>query len=151
MALEKEGEEEKFRQNHSDNTKRTEKEEEELAHETLLDSLNKIQSRIQKLDRAIEFTEDNPRKLAILTNARARQQQQLFYCVALLRDPKLRLTTENGRSRDFARLIEKALLEDNPAAAKLVEEAEQKSGSTVSPKVESQRASNSLNEEEEDA
>ena len=54
MALEKEREEEKFRHNHSDSAKRTEKEEEELAHETLLDSLTKILSRIQKLESAFQ-------------------------------------------------------------------------------------------------
>lgn len=121
MALEKR--EEKVRA-------KREEEEADLVHNVLLESLRSVQSHLQKIDKAIDFNEDNPRKLAILTNARARQQQQLFFCVALLRDPKLRLTSENGRTKDFARMMEGALLQDNPASAKLVKEAEAREGSS---------------------
>ncbi len=61
----------------------------------------------------------------MLLNSRAKLQQQMFYCIALMRDPKLRLSTDSGRQRDFARMIQKALIDENPAIAKLVREADQ--------------------------
>lgn len=48
----------------------TQEEEEDLVHDTLRDSLGRIQSDILKLERAIDFNENNPRKLAILLNAK---------------------------------------------------------------------------------
>ncbi len=101
------------------------KSDEEKIHEIIWETLTRLQSDIQSLNRAIDFNEENPRKLAILINARARLQQQIFYCIALLGNPKLNLLTDTGRNRDFARLIQKALLDENPAAKKMVEEAMQ--------------------------
>ncbi|MHB2036526.1 MAG: hypothetical protein ACYCPW_07265 [Nitrososphaerales archaeon] len=97
--------------------------EEEEVNEILRESLQTLRSDVQSLNKAINFNEDNPRKLAMLINARAKIQQQIYYCIALMRDPKLKLTSDSGRSRDFARLIQKALLEENPAVARMVQEA----------------------------
>ena len=133
MALEN-NEEAAERPNPSKKKKKSkEEEEEDLLHEILIDSLHRIRSDLERLDKAIDFNEDNPRKLSILLNTKARTQQQLFYCVALMRDPKLRLTSESGRMKDFAKRIEKSLLDENPASAKLVQATETAQDSKNSP------------------
>ena len=97
--------------------------EEEEVNEILRESLNTLRSDVQSLNKAINFNEDNPRKLAILINARARDPAAdlLLHCAH--ERPQVELTSDSGRARDFARLIQNALLQDNPAVAKMVEEA----------------------------
>lgn len=102
------------------------KKEEEEFEEVLQDALVILRSDFHALSKAIDFNEENPRKLALLVNSRSRIIQQILYCVAMMRDPKLRLTSEGGRRRDFARIIEKALLKDNPLVSKLMDEASSK-------------------------
>jgi FMN phosphatase YigB (HAD superfamily) len=100
--------------------------EEEKIREIIWKSLSYLQADVEALNKAINFNEENARKLAILINARSKVQHQIFLSIALLRNPKLSLTTDSGRNRDFARLIKNALLEEGPAAMKLVEEAARK-------------------------
>ncbi|MGI0080200.1 MAG: hypothetical protein ACRECH_11300 [Nitrososphaerales archaeon] len=104
-------------------TKKKKKSEEDKIHDIIWNSLSDLQADVSSLNKAINFHEDNPRRLAILINARARVQQQIFYCVALLGNPKLKLMTETGRNLDFARMMKRALLDQNPAARKMVDEA----------------------------
>ena len=54
------------------------KTEEDQIHEIIWTSLAELQSNVQALNKAIDFNEENPRKLAILINARARIQQQIL-------------------------------------------------------------------------
>ena len=79
-----------------------------------------------KLGDAIDFSSENVRKLAILINARQRIAMSVFAGTSLMRGPKLRLMTNAGRRRDLARMIERALLKNNPVAKKMVEEADRK-------------------------
>jgi hypothetical protein len=97
--------------------------EEDKIHKIIWDSILGMQSDVDSLNKAIDFNEENPRKLAILINARARIQQQILYCIVLLRNPKLKLSIDSGRNLDFARMIKKALDEENPLVRKMVEEA----------------------------
>lgn len=99
------------------------KRDEDEVSDILWESLRTLRSDFQTLNKAIDFNETNSRKLAILVNARARIQQQIFYCIALMRDPKLELMTTDGRQKDFARMMQKILIEENPVVAKLVEKA----------------------------
>jgi hypothetical protein len=99
------------------------KTEEDEIHEIVWNSLFELRSDVLSLNRAIDFNAENSRKLSILVNARSRIQQQIFYCVTLLRDPKLKLLTDTGRNKDFARLMKRALLDENPAVKKMIEQS----------------------------
>jgi DNA polymerase III delta prime subunit len=83
---------------------------EEELEEILSNSLRDMVSDIAALNKSIDFNDANPRKLATLVNSKAKLTQQLLYCIAMLRDPKLKLMTDNGQIRDLAGLIEKAYL-----------------------------------------
>lgn len=102
------------------------KSDEDKIHDIIWESLFELRSNVVALNKAIKFNEENPRKLAILINSRAKVQQQIFYCVTLLGNPKLKLMTDSGRNKDFARMMKQAVLEDNPAVKRMVEEAKQK-------------------------
>ena|SRR5208282_2655606 len=110
--------------------KKKEEDEEDQIHQIVWNSLLELRSDMQALNRAINFNEENPRKLAILINTRVRIQAQIFNCVALLKNPKLKLMTDSGRNRDLARLMQRALLDENPAVKKMIEEAKQKQTSS---------------------
>jgi len=79
-----------------------------------------------KLTTAIDFNTENARRLAILVNARQKIAMTIFTGTSLLRDPKLQLSTQSGKRRDLARLIQRALLKNNPALNKMVGEAANK-------------------------
>ena len=111
--------------------------EEELIHELLLKSLERSKEDIQTLNKSIDKNQDSPRSLAFLVNSRHKVYQQVFYSIALMRDPKLKLSPERAAS-DLARAIKATLLEDNPAAKKLItekadENSEPKDSSSDSP------------------
>jgi hypothetical protein len=109
-------------------TKKKKSEEDQL-HDILWNSLSSLQSDVQSLENAIALGEKDQRRFATLLNAKARARQQLFYAASLLRDPKLKLMTDTGRAKDFARLIKQSLLDENPAVKKMVEEANQRGAS----------------------
>ena len=80
---------------------------EEELNEILSNSLRGMVSDVAALNNSIDFNDANPRKLATLVNSKAKLTQQLLYCIAMLRDPKLKLMTDNGQFRDLASLIQK--------------------------------------------
>lgn len=85
-----------------------------------------LKSDFQKLNDAINFSEENPKKLALLLNSRQRIAMTIFTCMSLMRDPKLKITSDSGRKKDLARLIQKTLLKNSPVVEKLVSESEEK-------------------------
>ena len=79
-----------------------------------------------KLSSAIDFNSENARRLTVLLNARQKIAMSIFTGTSLIRDPKLKLTTDSGKRRDLARMIQRALIKNNPAAKKMVSTAERK-------------------------
>jgi hypothetical protein len=75
----------------------------------MMEMLESLRGDFQALNEMIDFKETNPRKLALVLNSRARISQQILYCIAMMRDPKLKLSYDSGRKRDFAKMIEKVL------------------------------------------
>jgi len=90
-----------------------------------------------RLTNAIDFNE-NARKLAILVNARQRIAMSIFTGTSLIRDPKLKLTTDTGKRRDLALMFQRVLLKNNPATKKMVSEADMNDGSEDIERTESQ-------------
>ncbi len=93
--------------------------------EDLREILELLKLDFRRLTSAIDFNHENPRKLAILVNSRQKITNSIFIGISLLRDPKLKLTTDSGRRVDLARMIQKTLLKNNPATKKMVEDLEQ--------------------------
>lgn len=84
----------------------------------MMEMLETLRGDFKALNESIDFKETNPRKLALVLNSRARISQQILYCIAMMRDPKLKLAYESGRKRDFAKMIEKVLPREVPAFSK---------------------------------
>ena len=76
-----------------------------------------------KLTSVIDFNTDNARKLALLVNTRQKIAMSIFMGVSVTRNPKLKLMTDSGRRRDLARMIQRAMIKNNPASKKIVEES----------------------------
>ncbi len=89
----------------------------------LREILNLLKEDFHKLSSAIDFNSENARRLAVLVNARQKIAMSIFTGTALIRDPKLKLTTDTGKMRDLARMIQRALLKNNPALKKMAEDA----------------------------
>lgn len=96
---------------------------EEEDDDDLREILRRLKTDFHKLTAAIDFNTENARKLAVLVNARQKIAMSIFTGTALIRDPKLRLATDSGKRRDLAKMIQKALLKNNPATSKMVDEA----------------------------
>ena len=91
-------------------------------------SLTDLQGDIDRLNKAIAFYENDPKKLTMLIGARSKVFNQLFECASMIADPKLRRASKDARSLDFARMIERTKnmrKEKEESVAKLVEKANQ--------------------------
>ena len=115
-------------------------EEEKKDEDDLSEIIEQLKLDFHKLGKAIDFNSENVRRLAILINARQRIAMSVFAGTSMMRDPKLRLMTNAGRRRDLARMIERALLKNNPAANKMAQDANRReevsAKETTSPKKE---------------
>jgi hypothetical protein len=92
----------------------------------LREILKILKEDFRKLSGAIDYNTENARKLAVLVNARQKIAMSIFTGTALIRDPKLQLVTDTGKKRDLARMIQKAMLKNNPMANRMVSDVEKK-------------------------
>ncbi|MHB8566426.1 MAG: hypothetical protein ACYC7D_08675 [Nitrososphaerales archaeon] len=83
------------------------------------DSLASLSDYSKRVDRLIELNDGNPRRVAILVNAKARAVHEMFVCISIMRDPKLRLTTTRGKNRDLARLLERTVRREKASVSRL--------------------------------
>lgn len=97
--------------------------EQEYIHDLLFRDLEMLKAHAARIDKTIEVNQDSAKRLVMLVNSRARIQQQILMCAEKLTNPKLKLYTDSGKQRDFASMISKALVDENPSVKKLVEEA----------------------------
>ncbi|MDG6905033.1 MAG: hypothetical protein JRN20_04530 [Nitrososphaerota archaeon] len=100
--------------------------EEDYIHDIIFQQLQKLKSHAESVDDAIELNKDNVRKLTALIHARTKLQQQILMCSEVLRDPKLKLYTDSGKQRDFAKLVEAALIDENPAVKEMIDKSTSK-------------------------
>ncbi|HZW56247.1 MAG TPA: hypothetical protein VFF30_08170 [Nitrososphaerales archaeon] len=91
-------------------------------YERILDeSIDRLVAFSRRLDDLIDST--NSKSLPSLMNTRARVQAELTYLILVAMNPKLKLMPDTLRSRDFAKLIQSALVkEEAPRVAKALEE-----------------------------
>ena len=73
------------------------------------ESIDRLVAFSRRLDEIIEVT-SNSKSLPSLMNTRAKVQAELTYSILVALNPKLKLAPDSLRSRDFARLIQTALL-----------------------------------------
>src|SRR5579864_6921844 len=92
----------------------------------LREILTALKGDFRALSSAIDFNSENARRLTVLLNARQKIAMSIFTGTTLLRDPKMKLTTDTGKRRDLARMIQRALIKNNPAAKKMVGDAQRK-------------------------
>lgn len=103
----------------ADNKKQSD---EEKLNEIIWESLSKLHSESEAIHRAVD-SEQNPKKLATLANASTKTHQGIYLGVALLRNPKFKLSSDPRRAADLASMMKRALLSENPTVKKMVGEA----------------------------